>query len=190
MMRITGGALKGRRIATSEGPGYRPATSRVREALFSMLAARGLSFTGLRVMDVFAGSGSLGIECLSRGASFCRFIEKDRAAAALIRKNLVDLGIERGRFSVAAEDALKVLTGKGDSSYGLVFVDPPYGKDLFAPALARLDAGGWLAPDGFLVAEVESGLSVQIGEPGSGFSLEADRNYGQTRILLCRRTTS
>lgn len=186
-MRITGGSFRGRRIATGEGPGYRPATGKVREALFSMLAARGLVFADLRVLDVFAGSGSLGIECLSRGAAFCRFIEKSRAAAGLIRENLREFGVGRERFAVAAEDAAKALAGSCHEPFGLVFVDPPYGQGLLAPTLARLRAGGWLELGGLLVAEVEGGLDFDAQSVAPGLELLADRDYGQTRILVWRR---
>lgn len=188
-MRITAGRFKGRSIVTGEGPGYRPATSRVREALFNMLAARGVVYAGLRVMDVFAGSGSLGIETLSRGAAFCRFIEKSREAAGLIRKNLADLGVERGEAVVETVDAQKALAGLARDPFGLIFVDPPYGKDLLLPALERITAGGWLAPEGILVAEVEARLAIDTGFSGPGLELLADREYGQTRILLWQRTT-
>lgn len=189
-MRITAGRFKGRSIATGEGPGYRPATSRVREALFNMLSARGLVWAGLRVMDVFAGSGSLGIESLSRGASFCRFIEKSKPAAALIRKNLMDIGAERGSWAVDLSDAAKALAGAAREPFGLIFADPPYGKDLLLPVLERITAGGWLAPEGILVAEVEDRLELDPENIATGLTLLADRAYGQTRILLWQRTSS
>lgn len=189
-MRITAGRFKGRSIATGEGPGYRPATARVREALFNMLAARGLVWAGLRVMDVFAGSGSLGIEALSRGAAFCRFIEKNKSAAGLIRKNLADIGAERGEWAVETADAAKALAGRAGTPFGLIFVDPPYGKDLFPPTLERIVAGGWLAPEGILAAEVEDRLALDPEAAAQGLDLLADRAYGQTRILLWQRTSS
>ncbi len=189
-MRIIAGRFKGRSIVTGEGPGYRPATARVREALFSMLAARGVVYAGLRVMDVFAGSGSLGLEALSRGAAFCRFIEKSRAAAGLIQRNLDALGAERGSFAVDAADAARALAGQAPAPFGLIFVDPPYGKDLLPPTLERITAGGWLAPDGILVAEVEDRLVLDATSAAPGLALLADRAYGQTRILLWQRTTA
>ena len=141
-MRIVGGQYKGRSIKTCEGPGYRPATMKVRESIFSMLTARGLDFSDVRVIDMFAGSGSLGIECLSRGAPAAWFVEESGKAAGLIRKNLGDLKVERGRAKVLSKDLFSVLAKAPEQPFSLVFIDPPYGKDLLIPALEKAISEG------------------------------------------------
>jgi len=159
---------------------------KVRESIFSMLMARGVDFTEARVVDMFAGSGSLGIECLSRGAPEAWFIEKSNKAAGLIRKNLIELGIEKRRAKVVSKDLFGVLSKRPEVPFDLVFIDPPYGKDLFGPALEKALAKGWIADGAFVLAEVET--SVKAPEEGliAEMELITDREYGQTRILLWR----
>ena len=181
-MRILGGSFKGRDLPTLSGDGCRPAMAKVREALFNMLAARGLDVQGVRVLDVFAGTGSLGFECLSRGAGFVRFVELNKALARRISENGRSLGLGPRSFSSAPTDALKLLASPPQEPYGLVFVDPPYGRDLFLPVLELLVANSWLAPGAYLIAEVEKTLNLQTW-PVS-LELETDRLYGQTRILI------
>lgn len=188
-MRIISGAYRGRRIRTTEGPGYRPATGRVRESLFSMLESQGLDWPEIRVADIFAGSGSLGLESLSRGAREAVFVEKAARAAALIRSNLEELGVERGRWSLVKADAARWLAGGGTGSFGLVFVDPPYGKDLFLPALKLLLDRDVLAREGLLCVEVEAGLSFE-NPPHPDLVPVRDKLYGQTRICIWRRKQS
>jgi 16S rRNA (guanine966-N2)-methyltransferase len=189
-VRITGGEYRGRVIRTSEGEGYRPATSKVREAVFSMLGARGLVWDGARVLDLFAGSGSLGIEALSRGAGLAWFVEKDRRAAGLIGDNLRALGPEPSRWRVLTRDVVAVLEREPVLEFDLVFIDPPYGKGLLGPALAALLRRGWLAPGGLVLAEAEDRLDA--GEATAGLPLDrlAERDYGQTRIHLWKRNTA
>lgn len=187
-MRIQGGAYRGRTIKTVESPGYRPATAKVREAAFNMLFARGLVFDGLRVADLFAGSGSLGIEALSRGADFALFVEMNRKAAAMLRENLRSLGIEPACWRIEAKDLFAVLKGRPKEPFGLIFIDPPYGKDLLEPALSLVLDKDWAAPGAFILAEVEAMLDISGLASLSGLDLEADRTYGQTRILLWRTT--
>lgn len=186
-MRVVGGEFKGRKLQTTEGPGYRPATHKVREAVFSMLQARGVLWDEARVVDMFAGSGSLGIECLSRGASFALFVEKSKKAAALIRGNLKELGIAPGRWNVQPRDLFTVLNKIPEKPFDLAFIDPPYGKGLLIPALETALENNWFAKDAFILAEVES--AVHPPEQGLLADLEliTDREYGQTRILLWRR---
>lgn len=185
-MRVVGGLYRGRSIKTCEGPGYRPATMKVRESVFSMLAARGVDFTRVRVADMFAGSGSLGIECLSRGAPLVWFIEKSARAAGLIRANLADLGVEKSRFRVVPGDIFMVLSRPPEAPFDLVFIDPPYGRDLLLPALEKALETGWIAPGAMVLAEVESAVSAPTTGPVAGMELVTDREYGQTRILLWR----
>ncbi|WP_077073271.1 16S rRNA (guanine(966)-N(2))-methyltransferase RsmD [Mailhella massiliensis] len=181
-MRIIAGACRGRTLHTVSGPGYRPAMGKVRESLFSMLESRGVVWGEVRVLDVFAGSGSLGFEALSRGALFADFIEKDHRAAECLRKNAAVLGLE-DRCAVHEEDALRVTARRPSEPCRLIFIDPPYGADLFKPTLKNIMRQGWLADDGFLVAEVEKGLPLKA-DSQYDLTLEAERHYGNTRILV------
>lgn len=185
-MRIIAGEYRGRQIRTTEGPGYRPATGKVRESLFSMLESLGVDWEETRVADIFAGSGSLGIEALSRGAKNAVFVEKAAQAATLIRSNLEALGVERRRCNVAKTDALRWLGGSGCGPFDLVFIDPPYGKDLLLPTLGLLLERGALTQDGIVCAEVEAGLSFE-NPPRQDLLLLRDKLYGQTRICIWRR---
>lgn len=185
-MRIIAGSLKGRHIRTAEGPGYRPATGRVREAVFSMLESLGVDWPECRVADIFAGSGSLGIEALSRGARSALFVELAGKAAQLIRRNLEDLDIPRERWTLVKNDALRWLASTEPDARELIFVDPPYGRDALLPALHLLAERGWLAPGGMLCAEMESGLEIPAA-PHPALVLLRDKLYGQTRICIWRQ---
>lgn len=185
-MRVVGGEYRGRRILTCDGPGYRPATMMVRESVFSMLEARGVRWPGLRAADLFAGSGSLGIECLSRGADMVWFVEQSAKAAGLITKNLNQLKVSAARGRVVRKDVLTALTSSRPTPFDLVFIDPPYGKDLLASTLDKVLETGWVAEGGFVVAEVEASLPVPDQGAVTGLELVADREYGQTRIIIWR----
>jgi len=137
------------------------------------------------VADIFAGSGSLGIEALSRGARSAVFVEKASQAAALIRSNLETLGVERQRSYVVKADALRWLAGDC-GTFGLVFIDPPYGKELLSPALGLLLDRGVLAQEGIVCVEVEAGLALD-NPPHWDLILLRDKLYGQTRICIWRR---
>lgn len=186
-MRITAGIYKGRTIRTADGPGYRPATAKVREALFSMLEARGVVWNETRVLDLFAGSGSLAFEALSRGAQHATMVEMSRPAARTMEKTMRDIGIDPGVAVVECTDIFPWL-GKGPGRralYDLVFVDPPYGENLAGRALGVLDRKGWLAPGGIVVAELEK--NADVPKTGDAYELDVDRIYGQTRIVLWNR---
>jgi 16S rRNA (guanine966-N2)-methyltransferase len=159
---------------------------KVRESIFSMLIARGVDFGSARVIDMFAGSGSLAIECLSRGTKTAWFVEKSNKAAGLIRRNLAELKVDKNAARVVCKDLFGVLSGRPDAPFDLVFVDPPYGKDLLVPALEKALENGWIADNALVLAEVESSVAAPseglIGE----MELLTDREYGQTRILLWR----
>lgn len=185
-MRIVGGQYKGRSIKTCEGPGYRPATMKVRESIFSMLMARGVDFEDTRVIDMFAGSGSLAIECLSRGAPEAWFVEKSAKAANLIRKNLSSLGVDKRRAKVLPKDLFSVLSKEPDQPFDLIFIDPPYGKDLLLPALEKALENHWIGSGALVLAEVETAVSAPEVGPIAEMELLTDRSYGQTRILLWR----
>lgn len=178
-MRVVGGDLRGRALATPRDHAIRPTTDRAREAVFNVLAHRfGDSLDGARVLDLFAGTGALGIEALSRGASYCVFIEESAEGRGLIRTNVESFGLTR-RTKIFRRDA----TGLGDAGtmapFGLVFADPPYGKGLGELALRSARAGGWLAPGALCVVEETASVAF---EPGPGFTVLDERSYGETVV--------
>jgi 16S rRNA (guanine966-N2)-methyltransferase len=175
-MRIIAGKWRGRPLAAPPGDSTRPTSDRTREALFSMLTSRLGTFEGLRVADLFAGSGALGLEALSRGAAHCTFVDNDRRAVEAIRTNLAALGADASAEVLQRPADQALLTGPLD----LVFLDPPYGSGLAPAALARLP----LAPEGW--ASVETGRGEAV--VAEGYSVEAERSHGKARITLLRRT--
>ncbi len=185
-MRITGGTFKGRELKTvrQSKAGYRPATSKVREAVFSMLMARGMEFSDARVLDVFAGSGSLGFEALSRGASQAVFLEMDRTAIRIIKDNAAMLGVADQCLVLGGDALAKLRAGPGEIPFDVVFIDPPYGRDLLEPSLSTVINQGWAADEALVVAEVEARLSPPTEESLSGLEQLADKTYGQTRIYI------
>jgi 16S rRNA (guanine966-N2)-methyltransferase len=172
-MRIIAGRWRGRPLVAPQGQATRPTADRVREALFSMLASRLGSFEGLEVADLFAGSGALGLEALSRGAAHCVFVENDRGAVEAIRANIAALGASADILPRGAEHA--ALPGPVD----LAFLDPPYGSGLAPLALAKLPVapGGWVS--------VETGRGETIA--AEGYEIDSERSYGKARITLLRR---
>lgn len=172
-MRIIAGRWRGRKLVAPHGLATRPTADRVREALFSMLASRLGTFEGLRVADLFAGSGALGLEALSRGAAHCTFVESDARAVTAIRANVAALDAEAEIRQGAAEHAR--IAGPID----LTFLDPPYETGLAASALAALP----LAPGGWASVETGRGETVEA----EGFGIEAERSYGKAKITLLRR---
>jgi 16S rRNA (guanine966-N2)-methyltransferase len=187
-MRIIGGRLGGRVIKVIDSPGLRPATGRVREALFSMLTARGALFSGARVLDCYAGAGSVGIEALSRGAGQAVFIERNPAVAKVLRENLRGLGLGPDTARVVEADVVKALPRLAGAPFDLIAIDPPYGQDLLPPTLARLARLDLLAADGLVVAEIEAGLELPPDAVPAVFDCLTDRTYGQTRIIVWTRT--
>jgi len=183
-MRIIGGRFGGRQIKVIDSLGLRPAMGRVREALFSMLTAREVFFPGARVLDLFAGAGSVGIEALSRGAGQAVFIEKNPAVAKVLRENLRGLGLSPTEARVIEADVVKALPKLAGQAFDLVTIDPPYGQGLFAPALEKLLGLGLLSQHGVVAAEIEAGLALAATDIPSALVCLTDRTYGQTRILL------
>ena len=183
-MRIVGGAFRGRTLKTASGPGYRPATGRVRESVFSMLQSCGVVWDGLRVLDAFAGSGALGFECLSRGARSVTFVEKQSRACAVLQENARALGLSSDTARIIRRDVLRMPAGQGEERFGLCFLDPPYGRGLLQPALEQLLNGLWLEPDAVICAEVEKDLVLDFA---CDLSVLRDRVFGQTRILIWKR---
>jgi 16S rRNA (guanine966-N2)-methyltransferase len=178
-MRIVAGRWRGRPLATPAGQATRPTAERAREALFSMLVSRLGDFEGLAVADLFAGSGALGLEALSRGAASCVFVENDRAAIAAIRSNIARLGAEaQAELRPVAVETL----GPAPRPCDLLLLDPPYESNFAVPVLERLLRLGWLAPGGWATVETARGAPVAP----DGFSVEAERTYGKARITLLR----
>jgi|JTFO01.1.fsa_nt_gb 16S rRNA (guanine966-N2)-methyltransferase len=182
-MHIITGKYKGHPLKTASGPGYRPATARVRESLFSSLESLGVDWESTRVIDVFAGSGSLALECLSRGARLAWFVEKNARAAGVIRKNLTTLGVDRSMYRVICKDLFKFLDAPCEPRFSLAFIDPPYGRDLLVPAVDKLLDKGLIQPGGLICAEVEA--QVDCSDCFTDFLVEIkEKNYGQTRIYI------
>lgn len=180
-MRIVAGQWRGRTIEAPPGDATRPTKDRVREALFSMLASRLGTFEGLRVADLFAGSGALGLEALSRGAAHCTFVERDPAAIKSLEKNISSLNANADIRRGSAE-------GLGTTSHAcdLIVMDPPYGSDLADKILANLTKQGWIGPSSWISVETERGASIA----GDGLVAEAVRNFGKAQITLLRKTAA
>ena len=178
-MRIIAGEWRGRPLDAPSGQGTRPTADRVRETLFSMLTSRLGTFEGLRVADLFAGSGALGLEALSRGAAFATFIETDRGAAAMIRRNAERLGAME-RVRILGGSALALPTSE---PFDLMFADPPYAKGSGTAAIEAVEHAGWLAPGGWM--SVETSRSDEVA--ASGLEIETSRIVGRARLTLLRR---
>ncbi|MEV0028114.1 16S rRNA (guanine(966)-N(2))-methyltransferase RsmD [Nocardia sp. NPDC050793] len=180
MTRIVAGAAGGRRLRVPPA-GTRPTSDRVREALFSALDAR-MDLDGARVLDLYAGSGALGLEALSRGASYALLVESDRKAAAVVRGNIADLGLPGAELRVGPVAA--VLAQGGAGRFDLVLSDPPYDVDTAAVTadLVALADGAWLHPDALIVVE-RSSRSPEIDWPAA-FVAAKPRRYGETRLEL------
>ncbi len=183
MTRIIGGSAGGRSIRTPTGDATRPTTDRVREALFSILESRVGSLRGLTVLDLYAGSGAIGLEAASRGASSVTLVEKDRRTAALVRRNAADLGLE---VAVVAAPVARFLSGTPAGPLAdVVFADPPYPLPSAAVAddLTAL-ASRWLAPNGLVVVERSARDRTWVWP--AGYEEEDRRGYGETVLLLGR----
>lgn len=183
-MRIVGGAFRGRTLATPADRRTRPTSDRTREAVFNVIAHRfPEALNGGRVLDLFAGTGALGLEALSRGASFCLFVEEAVEARGLIRTNVEALGLG-GRTKIFRRDATRLGPAGTMAPFQLLFADPPYGRDLAAPALIAARDGDWLQPGTLCVVEE---AATAIFQPPSGFSLEERRLYGETAVHFLSR---
>jgi 16S rRNA (guanine966-N2)-methyltransferase len=177
-MRIIAGQWRGRLLDAPKGDATRPTSDRAREGLFSMLASRLGSFADLRVADLFAGTGALGLEALSRGAAHCTFVEKDRTALDVLKRNVARLGA--GEQADIRAQAVEHAPPP-PRPFDLILMDPPYGAGLALPALDR--AAEWLAPGGWLSLELH-GESPAIPP---GLELETERRFGKATLLLFRR---
>jgi 16S rRNA (guanine966-N2)-methyltransferase len=181
-MRIIAGDLRGRVLKSTQTSMLRPTTDRVRESIFNILSAR-IDFEGLAVLDLFAGTGALGIEALSRGAEHCDFVESDRKAAAVIRENIAAFGLEE-RSRVSQREALKFLA-ESDATYDLIFADPPYAATIFDRLLREVLNSGRLAGDGLFVLEHSSAMR-SLAVPGG--EVVVARTFGETGIMVVRNS--
>ena len=176
-MRVIAGKWRGRTIVAPKGEDTRPTADRTREALFSMLTSRVGSFEGLAVADLFAGSGALGIEALSRGAATCLFVEQDRLAVDALKGNLAKLDV-RADVRVTSVMAL----GPAPAALDVIMMDPPYGTGAGLVALDKLARLGWTGPATLVSIETAKEETPEV----AGFAVEATRTYGKARITLLR----
>jgi 16S rRNA (guanine966-N2)-methyltransferase len=179
-VRIIAGEWRGRPLAAPEGRGTRPTADRTREGLFSMLQSRLGTFEGLHVADLFAGTGALGLEALSRGARHCTFVESDRGALAILQQNVERFGA-RERIDLRAQAVEHASPPSRPCD--LVLMDPPYAVGLAEAALHRLTDPAWLVPGALVSVETERPLPAP-----SGVTLVAERRFGKAHITLLRRS--
>lgn len=186
-MRIVSGEFRGKALIAPKGDATRPTSDRARQAIFNILehAPWSEGVRDRRVIDLFAGSGALGFEALSRGAAFCLFVETDEAARGAIRENVDAMGLF-GRTRVHRRSAtdLGVRPGADGPAFDLAFLDPPYAKGLGEEALERLAAGGWLAPGALVV--FERGVAEPAPE-APGFTSVDVRDYGAARVHFLKQ---
>ncbi|GGG41344.1 16S rRNA (guanine(966)-N(2))-methyltransferase RsmD [Chelatococcus composti] len=185
-MRIVAGRFKGRPLAGPRTDAIRPTSDRLREALFNVLThAYDDPVAGARVLDLFAGTGAMGLEAVSRGAAFALLVDNGAEARGVIRANVDALGAA-GLTRIFRRDATRLGPAKPLEPFSLVFCDPPYGKGLGERALASARDGGWLAPDALVVLEEASSSPVV---PPEGFRLLEERQYGDSKVLVLRFDT-
>src|SRR5262249_19253569 len=183
LMRIVGGRLRGRALAAPKSQAIRPTADRLRESLFNVLAhAYGDPVSGARVLDLFAGTGALGFEALSRGATFVLFVDDGAEARALLRQNVETLGVAAAT-RIFRRDATKLGTAHPVEPFSLVFLDPPYRKGLVEKALASAREGGWLTDDALIL--VEEAVDAAF-KPPEGFEECERRSYDDTEFVILR----
>ena len=183
-MRIVGGRLRGRALAAPKTQSIRPTADRLRESLFNILMhAYGDSVSGARVLDLFAGTGALGLEALSRGAAFAQFVDDGVEARALQRQNVEALGVA-AITRIFRRDATKLGPVHPVEPFGLVFLDPPYGMGLAEKALTSARDGGWLSGDALIVVEEIAGAF----KAPNGFDEIERRKYDDTEFTFLRLT--
>jgi 16S rRNA (guanine966-N2)-methyltransferase len=182
-VRVVGGRFRGRTLAGPKSDAIRPTSDRLRETIFNVLAhGYGDPVEGARVIDLFAGTGAMGIEALSRGAAFCLFVDEGAQARGLIRENVEALGLG-GATRLFRRDATRMGAAGQNPPASLVFCDPPYGRDLAPRALKSCADGGWLSPGALVVVEEAQGAGVALPD---GFEELERRDYGETTVLFAR----
>ena len=180
-MRVVGGRLKGRVLSAPSSRAIRPTSERLRESIFDILEHRFPGqIDGVRVVDLFAGTGALAIEALSRGARFALLVDNGAEARALLRANVEALALG-GVTRIWRADATRLGSAPAGGPFALAFLDPPYGQGLAGPALASLANGGWLEPNALCVAEEAAGAPLAAPP---GLALIDERTYGDTRIAI------
>ena len=183
-MRIVGGRLRGRALVSPQDRAIRPTSDRVREAVFNILThgAAAVDLEGTRVIDLFAGTGALGLEAVSRGAAYALFVEDSAEARGLIRENVEALGLT-GCTRIFRRDATSLGAPGTMDQFDVAFLDPPYGKGLGEKALGALRAGGWLKPGAIAILEERAGVEVALP---AGFEKLDQRAWGDTQVLFVR----
>jgi len=181
-MRISGGQFRGRVLSAPKGKDIRPTADKVRQAVFNSLLQYDLP-RGAQVLDMFAGTGLLGLEALSRGAQFCTFLDKNSASIRCCEANIAGLGVQ-AQSSVITGDATKL--GVRALNYlpaNLAFFDPPYRQELVLPAMMAAVKHGWLAADALCVIEAEKDAAIYVPDV---FTMVKRKLYGDTQIVMCR----
>jgi 16S rRNA (guanine966-N2)-methyltransferase len=176
-VRIIAGNWRGRPLVAPKGDATRPTADRTREALFSMLVSRVGSFEGLRIADLFAGSGALGLEALSRGAAHCTFVEQDRPALDSLRTNIEKLG---ANADVRAQSVLAL--GAAPQTFDLILMDPPYDTGAGSVALDKLKRLGWVGAATIISIETSKKETIAV----KGYDIDVVRDYGKARVTLLR----
>jgi len=181
-MRIVGGRLRGARLATPQDQRLRPTSDKVRESIFNILAhsVEDVEIAGARVIDLFAGTGALGCEALSRGAAFCLFVDNAPSSRGLIRQNIENLELT-GVTRLFRRDASRLGPAGSVKPFDLLFADPPYGQGLAERALAAAAEGGWLTPGAVCVIEERADAEFA---PPEGFTKLDARCYGDTAVTF------
>jgi 16S rRNA (guanine966-N2)-methyltransferase len=185
-MRVTAGLYGGRSLVPPRDYRVRPTADKVRQAIFNILVHADFApaLEGARIADLFAGTGAMGIEALSRGAAFCLFVDESAESRALVRQNVEALNLT-GVSKIWRRDATKLgaMAAGAGGPFELVILDPPYHKGLIEPALASLSDGGWLAEGAVAVVETAEDETVE----GAGYARLEERSYGETKVTFLRR---
>ncbi len=185
-MRIVGGEFRGRPLAAPKSSAIRPTSDRTRESLFNILShAYPESLDGTRVLDLFSGTGALGIEALSRGARYCLFVEESSEGRGLLRENVEALSLQ-GKTRIFRRDATDLGPAGPIDPFDLVFADPPYGKGLGERALVCASENGWLVNGAIIILEEAAAANVSLAAP---FEILETRTYGETLIRILRWKT-
>ena len=185
-MRIVGGRLGGRVLKGPSTDAIRPTSDRLRESLFNILEHGYAGISGARIIDLFAGTGALALEAISRGARFALLVDEGAEARALIRANIEALGLG-GATRIFRRDARKLGQAPSGEKFDIAFLDPPYGRALAEPTLVALRDGGWLADHALVLVEESADAAVDLPE---GFVLDDRRRFGDTQIMFARRAAT